>query len=50
MTYNEAIDWLVKHEVKNEEGHPFTHGEDITEAPERHMTDTINKVVIKHLG
>jgi hypothetical protein len=44
MTYNDAIDWLVKNQVKNDQGTPFTYGEDITEAPERHMTDTINRV------
>lgn len=45
MTYKEAIEWLKKENVMNEEGKPFEYGEDIPEGPERHMTDTINQVL-----
>lgn len=45
MTYAEAIEWLKKANVLNEKGKPFEYGEDIPEAPERHMTDTINQVL-----
>ena len=44
MTYAEAIDWLRKNNVNNEDGKPFEFGEDIPEGPERQMTDTIGQV------
>lgn len=46
MTYKEAIEWLQKNEIKNEEGKLFEFGEDIPEGPERQMTDAINRVRI----
>lgn len=46
MKYSEAIDWLVEHEIPNEEGQPHTFGDDIAEAAERRMTDIINRPVL----
>lgn len=41
MKYVEAIEWLKQNGYKKEDGTFYEVGEDIPEAPERHMTDTI---------
>ena len=45
MKYQEAIDWLVEHEIPNEDGEPPKFGDDIAEAAERRMTDIINRPI-----
>lgn len=45
MKYQDAIDWLVKHEIPNEDGEPHKFGDDIAEAAERRMTDIINRPI-----
>jgi len=42
MRYSDAIEWLNKHNIPNEEGEPHKFGDDIAEAAERRMTDIIN--------
>lgn len=45
MKYTEAIDWLLEHNIPNEDGTPHTFGDDIAEAAERKMTDIINQPI-----
>ncbi|XP_033929186.1 asparagine--tRNA ligase, cytoplasmic-like [Melopsittacus undulatus] len=46
MDYREAIEWLKEHGVKKEDGTYYEFGDDIPEAPERLMTDTINEPIL----
>ncbi|KAF2115481.1 hypothetical protein BDV96DRAFT_493513 [Lophiotrema nucula] len=45
MRYSEAIDWLIEHNIPNEDGEPHKFGDDIAEAAERRMTDIINRPI-----
>nr|KAI8748144.1 asparagine--tRNA ligase; cytoplasmic-like; partial [Biomphalaria glabrata] len=45
MNYTDAIEWLEEHEIYKEDGTPYQFGDDIPEAPERKMTDTINEPI-----
>uniref|UniRef100_A0A8C4DT33 Asparagine--tRNA ligase, cytoplasmic n=1 Tax=Dicentrarchus labrax TaxID=13489 RepID=A0A8C4DT33_DICLA len=46
MNYTEAIEWLREHDVKKDDGTYYEFGEDIPEAPERLMTDSINETIL----
>lgn len=46
MRYADAIDWLVAHEVRTDEGEPYAFGIDISESAERAMTDEIGVPVM----
>ena len=48
MKYVEAIAWLKEHGYKKEDGTHYEVGEDIPEAPERYMTDTIGETIMLH--
>lgn len=45
MNYVDAIAWLKENNVTKEDGSFYEVGEDIPEAPERKMTDTINEPI-----
>jgi asparaginyl-tRNA synthetase len=45
MKYQDAIDWLVEHNIPNEHDEPHKFGDDIAEAAERRMTDIINRPI-----
>eukprot|EP00127_Corallochytrium_limacisporum_P003610 Clim_evm93s150 gene=Clim_evmTU93s150 len=46
MRYTEAIEWLRENGYKKEDSTFYEFGEDIPEAPERHMTDTIGEPIL----
>ncbi|XP_052902722.1 asparagine--tRNA ligase, cytoplasmic [Anopheles moucheti] len=46
MNYADAIVWLKENNVTKEDGSFYEFGEDIPEAPERKMTDTINEPIM----
>ncbi|BFZ01223.1 hypothetical protein BsWGS_04262 [Bradybaena similaris] len=46
MNYSDAIVWLKDNNVTKEDGTFYEFGDDIPEAPERKMTDTINEPIM----
>ncbi|EDK46993.1 asparaginyl-tRNA synthetase [Lodderomyces elongisporus NRRL YB-4239] len=46
MQYIDALDWLNERGILNDEGKPFSFGDDIAEAQERKMVDTINEPIL----
>lgn len=46
MNYSDAIEWLKANNVTKDDGTFYEYGEDIPEAPERKMTDTINEPIM----
>jgi asparaginyl-tRNA synthetase len=46
MRYTEAIEWLNKHEIKTDEEKDHIFGDDIAEAAERAMTDSIGAPIM----
>lgn len=46
MTYRDALEWCNEHGIPNEDGEKFKFGDDIAEAAERKMTDTLNVPIL----
>ncbi|CAO3585691.1 unnamed protein product [Absidia cylindrospora] len=46
MTYADAIKYLKDNDIKKEDGSYYQYGEDIPQAPERAMTDKINRPIL----
>ncbi|CAK9442351.1 uncharacterized protein LODBEIA_P60940 [Lodderomyces beijingensis] len=46
MEYVEALHWLNERGILNDEGKPYSFGDDIAEAQERKMVDTINVPIL----